>query len=76
MDVYMATSGLKASPECEKELQLSRSQYNKRIKLIKEGPHRVVEVTVRCGTCCRFLYRFDNIVLPLGDKTCDCGHCH
>ena len=76
MAVYMAASGLKTSPECEEELHLSRSQYNKRIKFLKQGPHRVVEVTVRCGTCCRFLHRFTDVVLPLGDKCCDCGdHC-
>ena len=72
MAITMAANKLKTSPQLQKELGLSESQYNKRLKLIKQGPCRRVRVVVRCDDCSSFLYVFDKIILPKFDKQCDC----
>ena len=70
--VYMAANNMKTSQEAQEELGLSKSQYNKRLRLIKRGEHRHVRIIVRCETCCRWLYGFDHIPLPTFGKKCDC----
>jgi len=72
MAVYMAAHKLKTSPEAQKEVGLSESQYNKRCRLIEKGKCRKVSVVVRCQDCCRFLFRFEDFKLPVLDMECGC----
>ena len=67
--IYMAANGLKRSPEAQKELGLPKSQFNKRIRLIKEGEKKTVQVSVRCTCCPKIILWFSH---QLSDVSCEC----
>ena len=67
--IYMAANGLKRSPEAQNELGFSKSQFNKRIRLIKEGEKKMVKVCVRCTCCSKIILWFSH---QLSDVSCEC----